>query len=616
MYYDNLSVVIPFRAKCSEREKIFKWVCKRTQLILPGAEVIVGSDSRNTSEFFNKSIAINDAVKKATRNIILILDSDAFIDSIAFEKAYELAKSNSMVMVSNEIKYLNKEFSKKLIQLQPDIKVTDIYDLDQEVLYKGGSVSVALLVHRDKFIEMNGFDERFIGWGGEDDAFYCAYSTLFGESVTTDCPGYHIHHPRANQENLDNQSNTLAEENKNASADNSTHYEDNVRLAKEYVSFRGNYGEMKKYISGNSINRSNGNNKRMKIAHVAPYGPNSCGIYEAARDMMKADVSAGHEVYFVDKGNTVEGKTVFQPIGTLDDRGGFKLVTSDPKTIDNVDVIIAHTMPHNEWLARNQVPIIFVVHGRPLYSFRLENSSDDARSYTYINDISHFPRVKKMLYFWPEFTPYWSTFPQEKVLALDFPIIDQVRFSPEGEKHVIGEVHKGEYNILICDSWREDVDMFEIFNGALQAARELKNVKFHLYATESKNGNVNLCWDLLIKEMRKLNAMGELCGRMSDMEKVYRSMDAVLTPHRIVVRTIGEAQSCGVPVIADEKCKVAQFGCDPHSAYSVADAIKKFVNSDKKENIKNALESSKNFSPDKYSQQMEKVYKELSTSKE
>ena len=351
--------------------------------------------------------------------------------------------------------------------------------------------------------------------------------------------------------------------------------------------------------------------KGLKIVHVAPYGPNSCGIYEACRDMAKADVLAGHTVHFVDKGKEIDGKYTFHPVGTVDDRGGFKLVTSSSSVIDNADIVIAHTMPHHDWLSRNQVPIIFVVHGRPLYSFRLEASSQDLSSYTYINDLSKQPRIKKMLYFWPEFTPLWCGFPKEKAKALDFPIIDQARFSPNGKKHLIEDKHKGEYNILICDSWREDVDMYEIFNGALQAAGELKNVKFHLYAAETKGGNLRPCWDFLIKEMRALGAMGELCGRMSNMEEVYRSMDVVLTPHRIIVRTIAESLSCGTPVIADEKCKVAQFGCDPHDPYSVASAIKEFISSDKKKNVKNALGMSKNFKPEVYSEQMEKVYNDV-----
>lgn len=349
----------------------------------------------------------------------------------------------------------------------------------------------------------------------------------------------------------------------------------------------------------------------MKIFHVAPYSPNACGIYEAARDMAKADVLAGHEVYFVDNGFEREGRVECQPIGTVDDRGGFKLITANPIDIDKADIIIAHTMPRNEFIVRNQVPIIFIVHGRPLNAFRIENSSSNLKSYTHMNDIANYPRIKKMVHFWSEFTPFWQVLPQDKVVALDYPIIDQVRFSPKGEKHIIKSEHKGEHNILICDSWREDVDMFEIFNGALQAARELKNVKFHLYAIETKDGKIKPCWDLLIREMKKLGAMGEACGRMTNMEQVYRGMDAVLTPHRIIVRTIAESLSCGTPVIADEKCKVAQFGCDPHDPYSVADAIKRFVESDKKKINKAVLKEAAHFNSIPYSLQMNKIYKEI-----
>jgi glycosyltransferase involved in cell wall biosynthesis len=609
MDYSNLSVIIPFKAKCPEREKIFNWVLKRTQLILPKAEIIVGSDDRNPHEYFNKSMAINDAVEKSTRDFILILDADAFIDAPAFEKAYKLIKQNAMVVVSKNIRFLSSKFSKKLLKLDAGIGVKDIANLDDEVLYEGGSVSMALLIHKEKFVEMNGFDERFVGWGGEDDAFYFAYSTLFGERITTDYTGYHIYHPRLNNSK---QSKTLEEENINASKDNPL-FRNNLKLTREYCSLKGNYSGMKRYMNNNSVNSSNNRrkDKMLKIFHTAPYSPNACGIYEACRDMMRADVLAGHDVYFVDNGFEKDGKIECKPIGTVDDRGGFKLVTSNPIDIDGADLIVAHTMPRNEYIIRNQVPIVFIAHGRPLDSFRLENNSDNLKSYTYMHDVANYPRVKKIVHFWSEFTPFWSIFPENKVVALDYPTIDQIRFSPKGEKHIIEDKNKGEYNILICDSWRTDMDMFEIFNGAIQAAREIKNIKFHFYAMEAKDGKLKKCWEVLVHELRKLGALGETCGRMADMEKVYRSMDAVLTPHRIIVRTISESLSCGTPVIADEKCKVAQFGCDPHDPYSVADAIKRFVASDKKQNVKDVLKIAPNFNSIPYSIQMDKIYKEI-----
>ena len=352
----------------------------------------------------------------------------------------------------------------------------------------------------------------------------------------------------------------------------------------------------------------------MKIAHIAPFGKGTAGVYEACRDMIAADMNAGHEVFLIDKGFIKDGKQEYHPIGTEDDRGGLKIITSDPKELDNADLIICHNMPPNEWISRNQAPIIFIVHGRPLYSFRLENNSTEGVvSYTYINGLSRWPRIKKMVYFWPEFTPFWSIFAQGKCAELKYPIIDQVRFSPDGPRHTLSEKDKGDFNILICDSWREDVDMFEIVNGAIQAARDNrdKNIKFHIYGVEKVDGKPKPCWQLLFDTLEKLGAMGENCGRMLNMEQTFRTMDAVLTPHRIIVRTIGEALSVGIPVIASEGCDVAQFHCDPHNPYSVSKAITEFVNSDQVQNRKNAFEQSKHFNMEVYSQEMQKIYDEV-----
>ena len=344
----------------------------------------------------------------------------------------------------------------------------------------------------------------------------------------------------------------------------------------------------------------------MRILHIAAFGPNKNGIYEAARDLIRADALMGHTVYFADAGITQNDKRVYQPVGTVDDRANFKIVTSDPSIIDSVDVAIIHNIPQFSWFVKNQVPIVYGVHGRPHAEFKVEQNGVDIKSYSFDAEVSKWPRVKKMMYFWPEFKPFWHMFPEEKNLIFDYPIVDQIRFNPNGEKHIIKNENKGKYNILICDSPRDDVDMFEIINGAIQAAKDNKNIKFHIYGVDRP---VKQCWEVLIQELYKLNVMGELYIRMPNMETIYRSMDAVLTPHRIVTRVIGESLSCGIPVIASEGCKVTPFLCDPHNPYSVSRAIGEFINSNQEENKKNALEESKKFNFENYSKVMSEVYK-------
>jgi len=344
----------------------------------------------------------------------------------------------------------------------------------------------------------------------------------------------------------------------------------------------------------------------MKIVHVASFAPNSFGLYEAARDMVKADVMSGHDVYFVDSGANINNKMEYAKKGTKDERNGFCLTVSEPIELDTADIIIVHSRPKVEWLSRNQAPIIYMLHDRPLYSYNL----DDAQQKSYFNTYNYInqPRVKKFVYFWPEFKPFWNILPQNKQALLNYPPIDNVRFSPEGKKHVIEDKNKGEFNILICDSWGREINVFEIVNGAMQYARENKNVKFHIYDIQIPlTHNV----DLLLTKFKELGCCGELCGRMFNMEEVYRSMDVILTPHTITTRVIGEALSCGVPVIASNKCSLGQFHCDPHNPYDVARAIKEFTNSDQKQNRLNALEQSKNLYLENYSKEMNKIYNEI-----
>ena len=251
--YDNLSVIIPFKSDKIDRNRNFNWIYERTKKILPGAEIIIGVDDRNTTGTFNKSMAINDAVKKSTKGIILLLDADAFIDASGFEEGYELIKRNPMVIAQNEVNCLDKEFSQKLVSLNVDIKVEDFAKLQPKVSYKCKTVTLAIFFHKANFNKMSGFDERFIGWGCEDDAFYLAHCTLFGPITTTNNPAYHIYHSRLNEEcenETYNVEKNAMQEDVMISATNNPHYNDNVGFVREYESRFMKKSEMEEYIKG------------------------------------------------------------------------------------------------------------------------------------------------------------------------------------------------------------------------------------------------------------------------------------------------------------------------------------------------------------------------------
>jgi glycosyltransferase involved in cell wall biosynthesis len=318
----------------------------------------------------------------------------------------------------------------------------------------------------------------------------------------------------------------------------------------------------------------------------------------------------GNEVYFIDAGVTVADKREQPIVGGTDDRAGFKVTTAHPDDLKLADVIILHTGIPDEWLSGINTPIVWIIHARPLAAFRPDQNRG-LKSFFYASVMKN-PQIKKIVYFWPEYRPFWKiVMPEEKMHIFDFPMVDQFRFRPDGEKHLIEQEHLGKYNGLICDSWREDVDVYETVCGAIEAARDIPGLKWHLYAFENP---IPECWAYLIDELKRLGAMGELCSRMPDMEKVYRSFDFLLTPHRIVTRVIGEALSCGLPVIAANDCKVAQETADISDPYSVADAVKRMVNklSDSAGSVRGqALFESKKFNLAAFGAQMNGLYKEI-----
>jgi glycosyltransferase involved in cell wall biosynthesis len=341
----------------------------------------------------------------------------------------------------------------------------------------------------------------------------------------------------------------------------------------------------------------------MNIVHLSMFAPNRCGLYEASRDMARADIEAGHQVYFVDCGVRKNDGTFEQGlIGAVDDRAGFRLETCHPDLIDMGDIIIMHTCPISDWMVRNQAPIILVLHGRPRACYNPEIFGK-RNSLSLYKTISNWKRTKKALFFWEEFIQYWENLlPNEKIACLDYPVIDQNRFKREGPKHTL--INQGAHNFLICDSEREDIDLFELINNCIVAAKKIPGVKFHFYGVDMPLKDSQ---KFLFEELKRVGGLGDLQGRVSNMELVYRSVDAVISPNRIITRTIAESLSCGTPVITELGCKVSSGQCYFPNTESLTITLEKFISRQKEDTTKKA----ENFRMDNYSKKMELIYNEV-----
>lgn len=356
----------------------------------------------------------------------------------------------------------------------------------------------------------------------------------------------------------------------------------------------------------------------MKIAHFAPFAPVKAGIYEAARDMVRADRAAGRDALFVDTGPVMGGVRSPRTENALDDRGGFTIKTASLEEAATADLIMAHDAPPQEFLAHTNMPMVWALHGRPLYCFRSETSRQ-GQSYSNVRQIARWPRTKLLVTFWREHLPYWRVIvPTEKLRYTDDPVVDTLRFNPDGPVHEFVEGVGGQFNVLIADAWRSDVDMYEIAHGPLAAHDSIPGLKVHFYSVDG-NGRpipgggaepVLEPWGIIFDEYARLGIRGEVCSRVPNIEEVYRACDVLLTPHRIATRVMAEALSCGLAIIGGKGCRYTDYTCIPEDVTSIASVLLEVSKLSKSKRRGMALGASEAFRSKRFESRMQAIYEE------
>lgn len=190
---EKVSIIIPFQTDNGPRAEAFKWIVQYYNRVMPEAELCLGTIDHDE---INKSKAVNFAAKKATREIFVIADADVVYDPKLIVEAIKELKEAAWVVPFTEIYDINRSKTEGLLQTTPswpmDVKAKDCTKANW--IYKGFAGKL-FVIPRVNFEAVGGFDERFIGWGGEDDAFSLSIQTLCGKLVNLNGGLYHLWHP-------------------------------------------------------------------------------------------------------------------------------------------------------------------------------------------------------------------------------------------------------------------------------------------------------------------------------------------------------------------------------------------------------------------------------------
>lgn len=201
----KLSVLIPWdpRTKCKYRLNAFEWLLRRYEETLYPTEVCIGT---NTDEPFNRSKARNSAFAKSTGDYLLIADADTMFDTAQVYMGVERVRAADTWVLPYMYYYnLAQHQSEQVVAADPWMSTGELGLPPTEYEHKILDSPAGLLVmKREHFEAVGGYDERFEGWGYEDNAFRMALNVLVGNSMRLpgfDC--YHLWHPVSTTEGFE-----------------------------------------------------------------------------------------------------------------------------------------------------------------------------------------------------------------------------------------------------------------------------------------------------------------------------------------------------------------------------------------------------------------------------
>ena len=208
-----IPVLVPRRADHGLRDMLWEhlrltyWPFLRE----PCCEVIEGT---HTIGPFNRSAALNAAAHAAGDwELAIIADSDSWVDPLQLRDAVALARrSGRLVVAFDHVLELTQDATSILLRRHGPIRVQPGYSTERvrtEAQDPTTVQSTMLVVPRAVWDAVGGFDERFAGWGCEDNAFWRACELLTGSPLRVPGPAYHLWHPtsKPDRSNLDYQRN-------------------------------------------------------------------------------------------------------------------------------------------------------------------------------------------------------------------------------------------------------------------------------------------------------------------------------------------------------------------------------------------------------------------------
>lgn len=169
------------------RDRLWAYCRAWWHAAFPDVEIVEGSSPGGP---FNRSAAINDAAF-GYWDVGIVADADVVCDPAQVRQAIALAiETERVVLPYSAFRGLTPHMTARAL-------AGDRAGWDRGVRYRSDvHESSVVVIPRQVWMAVGGFDERFVGWGQEDVAFIQAARVLTGSIERTPGVVWHLWHPR------------------------------------------------------------------------------------------------------------------------------------------------------------------------------------------------------------------------------------------------------------------------------------------------------------------------------------------------------------------------------------------------------------------------------------
>lgn len=213
-------VAIPLCHSTEDREKLHRWNLERWREMLDrkgeGWTLAYATDRARQSEDepprttdqFNHPKAINRAVRGGVpnpghdRDVIVFCDADTFPDPETFDYRIDDARFGRWSCPARYVN-LSQPTTEQILRTGSWEDAVEVAEAARDHVWEGeGSWSGIVVIRRDQFEEVGGYDERHDGWWADDIAFAMSVETLVAPVLRLGTV-YHLWHEARRDQTYD-----------------------------------------------------------------------------------------------------------------------------------------------------------------------------------------------------------------------------------------------------------------------------------------------------------------------------------------------------------------------------------------------------------------------------